>query len=681
MKPIRTAQVRYEIFNLEGGLDLVTPTLSLKPGVARDASNFEISVTGGYTRIPGYERYDGRPSPSAATYGTVTLTTVVGVAVGNTITNSPGPASGVVIAISGNTLVYTKAVGTFSGGDTIKVGATPIGTVVGMSSFTANQLTQAQYVALAANVYRADIQVVPGSGPVRGVAYYNGSLYAWRNNAGGTALIMFKASAGGWTTVALGSEISFNTGAGTAIAVGNTVTGLTSGATGVVSAVVLESGTTWVGGSGRLIFSSTVGTFNASESLQVGGVTRATSTTTQTAITLAPGGRVQTVQGSLATGSSLRLYGCDGKNRGFEFNGTAYVPIRTGMSPDTPTNVAVHKNYLFFSFGPSVQNSGIGTPYVWSPVFGANELILPEDVTALQSLAGSSSTGALGIYTRSNTHVLYGTSLATWNLVSYNTGVGAANYSVQTLENAYALDDRGVVSMQTSLNFGNFDSSTLTLNIRPFIQARRNISTASALNHEKSQYRIFYGDGYGLYLTIVNGQMRGSMPVLFPDPVFCWCEGGSTTGNEISFYGGNAGYVYQMDTGTSFDGASISAYLVLNFDSIKSPRILKRYRRGSLEVTGGGYADFNFSYTIGYASPNWDQSSLTYYATPFTGAQWDSFIWDSFVWDGSTLSPSEVDVNGTAENIAVNIASNSAINQQFTINSVILHYSLRRGIR
>ena len=38
------AKVQYALIPLGGGLDQVTPTLSLKPGVARDAVNFEASV-------------------------------------------------------------------------------------------------------------------------------------------------------------------------------------------------------------------------------------------------------------------------------------------------------------------------------------------------------------------------------------------------------------------------------------------------------------------------------------------------------------------------------------------------------------------------------------------------------------------------------------------------------------
>ena len=64
---------QYDIIQLRGGLDLVTPTLSLPSGVARDAVNYEVSITGGYSRIAGYERFDGRPNPSDATYTLLTV--------------------------------------------------------------------------------------------------------------------------------------------------------------------------------------------------------------------------------------------------------------------------------------------------------------------------------------------------------------------------------------------------------------------------------------------------------------------------------------------------------------------------------------------------------------------------------------------------------------------------------
>ena len=117
MIPFKAVPVQYDLITLAGGLDLVTPTLSLPPGVARDAVNFEVSVLGGYTRIAGYERYDGRPNPSDALYNLITVTNSNLIAVGDTIQNLAVTATGYVIAINEDTVVYTKAVGSFIGGE------------------------------------------------------------------------------------------------------------------------------------------------------------------------------------------------------------------------------------------------------------------------------------------------------------------------------------------------------------------------------------------------------------------------------------------------------------------------------------------------------------------------------------------------------------------------------------
>lgn len=673
--------VRYEVIQLKGGLDLVTPTLSLKPGVARDAVNYEVSITGGYSRIAGYERFDGRPNPSDAIYTILTVGNSAGLAVGNTITNLGGTVTGKIIVINGTTVVFTKAVGSFTAGDNLYVSGVLKTSVVALGgSISANNATAAQYAYLAAEQYRSDIGAVPGSGPIRGVEYYNGTVYAWRDNAGATALALYKSTSSGWTAVSLGEEISFSN-ANTNVGEGDTLT--QGGVTATIKRVVLETGTLGSGvNTGRLILSGRAGGNFAAGAATSTGAGALTLGGAQTAITLLPGGRVETVIANFGgSTNSTRMYGCDGVNRAFEFDGSVYVPIKTGMTVDTPQHIAFHKQHLFLSFGSSLQYSSLGYPYQWSVVLGAGEIAVSNAINDLLVQPGDQSTGAMAIYTESDTFILYGTSSSDWNLVSYNVGTGAKAYTAQNLNQSYVMNDRGVMNMATTLNYGNFDTASLTLNIRPWIQQRRNLATGSSVNREKGQYRIFFSDGYGLYLTTSNGQMLGAMPVQFPNPITCICAGESPDGVETSFFGSTNGYVYRLDAGTSFDGAEISANIVLNFNAIGSPRVLKRFRKGSLEITGTGYAEFAFSYDLGYSSPDITQDLSANYSSNLVASFWDQVSWDNFVWDGRTLAPSEVEVKGTAENIAVRIASISAIYPSFTVNSVILHYSMRRGLR
>lgn len=682
MPPPRMPAVQYNQIQLSGGLDQVTPTLILPPGVARKAANFECNVNGGYTRIAGYERYDGRPSPSAALYNILTCLLTGAVAVGNTVVGQSSAATGKVIARSGNDVIITRQTGTFLAGEGITVSAVAVGTITTIAGVSADGLTDAQYRNLAADEYRSSIQAVPGSGNILGVALYKGDVYAWRNNAGGTAAVMHKATTSGWTAVTLGKELAFGTGTAE-IFEGNTVTGATSGATGVVARVALQSGS-WGSGdaAGRLILSSSTGTFLAAENLTVSAAVKAVAGGAATQITLAPSGRYETVVANFGGGdANFRLYGCDGKNRAFEFDGTVFVPIATAMPTDTPTHIAVHKQHLFLSFGASLQFSGLGYPYQWDPILGAGEIAMNAAITNLIALPGDQSSGALGVYTRRDTSVLYGTSAANFALSTFNTGTGAVPFTAQNMDQAYVLDDRGIISLGTTLNFGNFLPASLTMNLRPYLQNKINLATASSVNRIKGQYRVFFSDGTAVYMTMVNGKLLGTMPVEFADPVLCCVEGENASGEAVSFFGSNNGFVYQLDAGTSFDGDDIPASFNLVYNAIGSSRVLKQFRKASVEFAGEYFAQIQFGYDLGYRKPDKSQPLDATYDADLRSSYWDSMIWDNFVWDGADVSPSEIEMAGTAENISIRISSNSDLFEPFTVNTIILHYTVRRGLR
>ena len=678
----KAVPVKYDLIRLNGGLDQVTPTLSLPAGVARRAANFECSITGGYTRIAGYERFDGRPNPSDANYNILVCTFISSVSVGATITGALSAATGKVIFVDATTIVTTKETGTFLNGEIVRISSTNVATISVVQGVSADGLTDATYRNLAADDYRADITLVPGSGRILGVSFYNGVVYAWRNNSGGTAAVLYKSSTSGWINVPLGKELRFNTG--TALFLdGDTVTGASSGATGVVARVVLQSGTAGAGtAAGRLILSSSTGTFTSGENLTVSGGVKAKAGGAATQITLAPSGRYETVVANFGGGTAnYKIYGADGVNRGFEFDGTTFVPIETGMAVDTPNHIAFHKQHLFLSFGASLQFSGLGYPYQWSPLLGAGELAMNAQVTNLLTLPGDQTSGALAVYTRSDTSVLYGTSSANFSLSTFNTGTGAIAYTAQNMDQAYVLDDRGIVSLGTTLNFGNFLPASLTMNLRPFIQQNRDTAAGSLVNRDKGQYRIFFSNGNALYLTVLNGKLLGSMPVQFAHAVSCCVEGETPTGNTSQFFGSTNGFVYRLDAGTSFDGDPIPANLNLVFTSTGSPRMLKRYRKASVELTGNSYTEIQFGYDLGYRTNAIDQPLDETYENDLRSGFWDSMIWDNFVWDGTDISPSEIEVNGTAENMSVRISSNSDLFPQFTVNSIIVHYTPRRGLR
>lgn len=269
------------------------------------------------------------------------------------------------------------------------------------------------------------------------------------------------------------------------------------------------------------------------------------------------------------------------------------------------------------------------------------------------------------------------------NIVSFVDSAGAKPYTARRLAGqTYVLDDAGVFSLSASQAYGNFAPASITMALRPFMQSRRNIATAALINREKSQYRVFYNDGFGLYVTVANGRLIGAMPVMFPDEVLCACEGETPDGYETAFFGSDNGFVYRLDSGTSFDGQPIDHYLTLTFASQKNSRVRKRYRKASVEVQGSSVAQFDLTYELGYGGEDPAQGfEIKDASLQLSVAYWDSFTWDQFVWDGKQLSPTDLELEGTAENIALRFAGASALYQPFTLNSVMLHYQVRRVMR
>src|SRR5574340_645956 len=236
---IQMPQTRFDVIALKGGLDQVTPTLALPPGVCKQASNFECSIYGGYTRIAGYERHDGRPTPSDATQTMVFIATYLTTpSVGQTLTGATSGATGVIATVENGYAVITKQSLSFTVGEMARVGATDIGLVTASTGPISAQ-ENAIHIAAAADIYRADIAAVPGSGPVRGLFLFNDILYAFRDNAGGTAVDLYKDSAAGWVNVPYYYEVSFTAGTN-APSDGDTLT--QGGVTATIKRVCTESG-------------------------------------------------------------------------------------------------------------------------------------------------------------------------------------------------------------------------------------------------------------------------------------------------------------------------------------------------------------------------------------------------------------------------------------------------------
>lgn len=685
-------------FALSGGLDLVTPALSMPPGRTFDSLNYEPEINGGYRRIDGYERFDGRPSPTdTAKYAVLPVQLTAFLSMNDTITGVTSGKTGKVLQqvhANGNTVLVLGRCdltsSNFAAGEAIQTSAgIVVGIVQKIASLADFPEQDADYQLLAANDIRGIIQSVPGSGPVRGIFMLNDVVYAFRDHTDGVTQRLYRSSGTGWTLVPYGQEIQFASGS-SAINDGDTITATDFSAT--VVKVLVRSGTWNSTGQpqakGTLIVSNVTGTLASGSVLQVAGVNRATASTTVTNINRNAGGKMELVKYSFGakTGPQV-VYGADGVNLAFEFNGASFIPIRTrDTGVDFPTHVACHLNYLFLSFGSNFQWSVVSAPYTWDGTLGAAELAAGATITAMLPMVGGNQAPAMAIFSQERVSMLYGSSSQSFRVQNAISEVGYSAGTVQPVSGtAFGLTARGLQTLAATDTFGDFNFAAISEKIQPLVNKLRGKETASVTLKNKNQYRVYYGDSVGtcIVVGIAGEQVAGLMKLEYGKPVRCiWTETFSN-GVERTFFGSDDGYVYEDNKGTSFDGAAIESWVRLVFNHMKSPRLRKRYRRAVIEAQVAAFSKVNFSYDLGYGNPevtpppNIDDAIMV----GGNGGYWDQLTWDQFHWDAQTVISPVVKIEGTEKNISIIFYSNRAQDGSHTVQGITLDYTERRNER
>lgn len=572
-RQIKLTEPKEYYFPLRGGLDLITPPYQIEPGRLIDCYRYEIAPSGGLKPINGYERIDGHGIPSEAVFQYLTFTDpALSLAVDTVIVGATSGATGVVLLsgtvdfsdgadpvdMAGTTAVFLRSATPFIDGEDITVSAVVVGTID--TAFTPNteliDSHESHYHYLAVEKARALVQTITGSGPIRGVWRYNGTLYVFRDNAAGTACVMWKEDAtAGWATV--------------------------------------------------------------------------------TTPALLPGGSYKFENANFGGSSAtIRMYGCDGVNKAFQFDGTTFTQITTGMTVDAPMAIREHKLHLFLAFpGGSLQHSPITNPTgAWSVVIGAGELGMGEEITDLASLPG----GVLGIFCKDSIHILSGNSSADWVKSCHSKETGAIAGTVQNAGRGVVfLNNTGLAQLSATEAFGSFKAATISEAIQPLIDIRKARAVGSVAVTSKNQYRIFFSDGYWITATFMGRSIQ--LTQAHYDIIIRCISAPTRADDELGniYFGSDDGYIYKMDSGVSLDHEPMTAYCRLPYSHQGSPRQKKRYREVVVELDSFGAKDVylqfcpDFSLTI----PGIPQHHIVD-VSESTGnvGLWDLVDWNEFSW-------------------------------------------------
>jgi hypothetical protein len=779
-------QVTY--FPLEGGEDVVSPDLKIKPGRLRSSKNYEARSTGGYRRIDGYERYDGQPKPSLANQAFFNIDAVTNtVAVGDRLTGSISNAVAYVVG-------ETAGVGTaydFPDPDDVFVdndvltnttdgntyATVDLSTTALYGPYTTDSDTLNGFIAAAQGVRRDLIAEVPGSGVLRGVFGLSGDRYAFRDNAGGTATDLYKASAN--------ERVTYITGSVADLTVGEIVTGGTSSATGIVRELVIDYGT-FAGNNaiGILYLTTLTGTFQAETvtggtsggtaviagapdaagwqqetlgyevayttgstaelqrgeiitcsagtgnmrgivtainidggsfgsnnatgtlyfrsldgTMAAGTITGATSTGTvaiagaPTAITMNAGGKHETVNHNFfGQSDTLATFGVSGVDEAYMWSGRgmAILAEASGSTGLFPTHIAVHKKHLFLSYLSSMINSETGNPFNWQATGGAGEIAVGDDITGFHNPEGD----VLAVFSRNSTNLLFGSSTGatdTFNLKLHSDTTGAKEWTIQRVGIVRYLDDRGLTQLNATDAFGDFKDNAFSKYIDPLVKVKQGTELDSLVVREKDQYRIFFNDKTALFARIPE---EGGFPhftrIEYPLTVNVSTTTETSAGVEELFFGtstatvdGNSvdGFVFQMDSGNSFDGDTMDYFFRLPFNSIGSPRTIKRFFKVTIEVeteTGiDASADVRFAPDFSYGTPEIPKGKQQTFEVSAGGTYYgDGDTWGSFFW-GQYPDEAEGYIKGSGRNIGLAIAGSTTLQGAHTITGVTIQYATR----
>lgn len=590
-----------------GGENHATPAMGIPPGELRFSQNYEIAQGGGYKRIDGYERFDGHPRPSDASYWVLPFHAGVSTMVaGDTVIGEASGAKGVLLM---DAMVST---GSWLGED-----------AEGRLILTGLEGEFQDHEEI--HVSATPKAMVNGSGAIRRGADEDGEDDAWFQNS---------------VEIARGKIAS-------------------------------------VPGSGKILgvwmFHDVVYAFRNNEQGTACGMWRASESGWEQVdlggATLNPNGNFEfTNYNFIGHAGGLKMYGCDGVNKGFQFDGVTFTFIETGMTNDAPTHLACHKKHLFFSFDQgSLQHSAIGNPLDWTPISGAGEIGTGAEVTGLVV-----TQGLLVIFNRDRTYLLYGTSSSDWQMTTHSDDSGAFAGTIQLVGTPKFLHDRGLMSLDATPNYGDFQMASFSRKIHPVIQESRRLAVSSISVRTKNQYRLFLSNKVGIMVNLGSGSPEFTR-VLYNHVVSCTCSVDSNAGERM-FFGSDNGFVYEMDAGTSFDGESIEAFLQLAYYSFKTPGQKKRFRQINLDVIAPRGASLQFQPDFNYSAK--DGPAAMPINVNVGGGSWDISNWGEFNWSSPTVGSAVGNFSGIGSNLGILFYSKQAYEQPHTLLGATITYSL-----
>jgi hypothetical protein len=577
-------------FEFKGGL--VTNLSPLQqgvnlPGSARTLKNFEPSITGGYKRIEGFAKYSTSFVPSHGdlkVHGSGQTGTVL--TVGNVFV---APIQGEQFTISGVTGTYTIAAGGVVYDNTYKRATLTLTTSLASSPADKALLT-----------------FTSQSGKILGLASWQGKTLAAR---GGD---IFSSTGGSWTKINVPSY-------GTVLVNGAAQTGASLIIDGISGNGPRQGETFTIAGVNKIY------TVLANPTIVSGGTTLsidpalASSPADNAAITWLSVDRSDQVKlrfTKYRIAGTEKIAGVDGHNYPFIYDGTTFTEIVGSTDIEGAEFICFHKNQLFIAKGNILTFTAPYTDSDLTAVNGGGVISVGAQITGLIVFRE-----ALVIFTERTINQLVGNTIADFVLqpVTRNVGCVAPDTIQEMGGDVIFLGPDGLRLFSLTDRVGDFNLGLVSKPIQT--QLTDLIATCSSFSsvliRQKSQYRLL---GYSETVTAPSAKgILGTQTASNDTSSIAWGElsgirayvadSNYVNAAETVVFSHTDGYVYQMESGSSFDGGNITAYFSTPFVFMDDARLRKTIYKMLLYTDPRGSVDINVSMkvdfdTIGSIQPN-----------------------------------------------------------------------------
>ena len=580
-----------------------------QPGAARRLVNFEPSITGGYRRILGFEKFnpnriprfgDSRVQGSGQTGTTLFVANLF----------APVP-NGAVFSIAGVSGTYQVTASAYDSG------------------LNSGSLTITPNLA-SSPADKAVLVFEEASSPLNMIAYFNQRVIAARDG-----VLWEGQTSGDWakiSTPSLGSPAVSGAGqTGATLSVDGFLKSPALGDTFVISGVLKIYTVTDIT---NLV--SGAGTIGVHPNL-------ASSPADDAVITFIGSERSSTFKHRFVRytfGDTPSLMIVDGQNPPAKYNADGFETVANAPSDIVGAQfVAEFKSHIFLAKGTSIAFSAPFNDTNFNTADGAGVINLAHQVTGLIVFRDQ-----LIVFCRSKIYRILGSSFADFQLIPISLDIGCIEPdSIQEVggDVAFVAPD-GIRLLGGTERIGDFNFGIVSSNIQSEILSLFNSSEAltSLVIRGKNQYRLF---GYSSSLSA--GLSKGVLGTQFTNPNnpqgnFSW---GETLGikayvadsqytaldeSEVIVFGNDDGYVYRLEQGNDFDGQTFIATFFTPYWPISDPRIRKTFYKATTYLDPLGSIQGTLSLRYDSNNPGTIQPS----SFPLSNQSSDIALWGEVVW-------------------------------------------------